>query len=68
MSVCARWLGSESGLDMNTSHVFPQGILADTTLEDMELEREGLGPEPGVRQDFTLAQWQSPPYYSRVGP
>ena len=42
--------GGRAGSDMSTSHIFPQGVLAASTLVGYGLEMEGLKPEPGVTQ------------------
>ena len=51
-----------AGFDVNISHIFPQGVLAAITLVGSGLEKEGLGPEPGVSQGFPSLQWPSLPY------
>ena len=35
-----------TGFDMNTSQIFPQGVLAAITIVGVRLEMEGLEPEP----------------------
>ena len=42
--------GGRAGSDMSTSHIFPQGVLAASTLVGYGLEMEGLKPELGVTQ------------------
>ena len=54
--------GDGAGSDVNTSHVFPQGVLGTTTLVGGGVGDGGIGPEPAVCWSFLLAQWLSPPY------
>ena len=46
-----------TGFDLNTSHVFPQGVLSAIILLGGGVRDEG--PEPGVSQGFPSAQWPS---------
>ena len=54
--------GGRAGSNMNTSHIFPQGVLAAIIWCEVRLEMEGLQPEPSVSQGFSSAQRMSPPY------
>lgn len=51
-----------AGFDMDTSHVFPQGVLVAIALIGVWLEMERLELEPGMRWDFPFAQWPSLSY------
>ena len=51
---------SRAGFDLNTSHVFPQGMLSAIILLGGGVRDEG--PEPGVIQGFPSAQWPSQSY------
>ena len=51
---------SRAGFDLNTSHVFPQGVLSAIILLGGGVRDEG--PEPGVSQGFSSAQWPSQSY------
>ena len=47
--------GGIAGLDVDASHVFPQGILEDITVAGSGGGNGGLVLDPGVRQDFPCA-------------
>ena len=51
---------SRARFDLNTSHVFPQGVLSAIILLGGGVRDEG--PEPGVIQGFPSAQWPSQSY------
>ena len=52
---------SRAGFDLNTSHVFLQGVLSAIILLGGGVRDEG--PEPGVSQGFPSAQWPSQSYF-----
>lgn len=58
--------GGRAGFDVNTSHVFLQGMLAVITFGSMRRglrpEKKGLGPKPHVSWGFSFAHWPSLPY------
>lgn len=51
---------------MDTSHVFPQGLLAALTSGGVRLEMERLELELGVRPGLPSAEWLLPPYQGGV--
>lgn len=51
---------SRAGFDLNTSHVFPQGVLSAIILLGGGVRDEG--PEPIVSQGLPSAQWPSQSY------
>ena len=48
---------------MDTSHVFPQGLLAALTSGGVRLEMERLELDLGMRPGFPSVQWLSAPYW-----
>ena len=51
---------------MDTSHVFPQSLLAALTSSGVRLEMERLELELGMRPGFPSAQWLLAPYRGGV--
>ena len=51
---------------MDTSHVFPQSLLAALTSGGVRLEKERLELELGMRPGFPSAQWLLAPYQGGV--
>lgn len=51
---------------MDTSHVFPQSLLAALTSGGVRLEMERLELELGMRPGFPSAQWLLAPYWGGV--
>ena len=58
--------GEKSGFDVDTSHVFPQSLLAALTSGGVRLEMERLELELGMRPGFPSAQWLLVPYRGGV--
>ena len=50
------------GSEVSMGHIYPQGMLAATTLVGGRTGGGGVEPEPDVSWGFSCAQWQSPPY------
>lgn len=53
--------GGKAGSELNTSHVFLQGVLAVTALVGGGAGGGGVVPGPGMNQVFPCAQWLSVP-------
>ena len=61
LRVCSAF-GARAGFDMDTSHIFPLGVLATVLLiGGVGLVLGYLKPVQGVRHDFLSAPWLSPP-------
>ena len=56
----------KSRFDVDTSHVFPQSLLAALTSSGVRLEMERLELELGMRPGFPSAQWLLAPYRGGV--
>lgn len=50
------------GFDVNTSAVFPQGVLAPITVVLGGAGERGIGLQPGVKRVSRFAQWLILPY------
>ena len=57
--------GGRPGSEVSMSHVFPQGVLVAITLVGVRTGDGGAGPELGMSQGFSSAQWPTPPYWGQ---